>query len=96
MTGTQQDEASIPWLICQTKLARFLEVSFKILQDSALFLQKIAKILKKLQEMQDLGRFLKETSNLFIFLARIVCKVYQTFPCMILSRNLEDFSGLAR
>ena len=56
-----------PWLICQTKLARFLEVSCKILQDNALFLQKIAKILQKMKEMQDLGRFLQELSDLFIF-----------------------------
>ena len=45
----------------------------KILKDNAIFLQKIAKILQKVQEMQDLGRFLQETSDLFIFLARNIC-----------------------
>ena len=44
------------------------------LQHNAFFLQEIAKILQKVQEMQDLGRFLQETSDLFIFPARnFVC-----------------------
>ena len=42
------------------------------LQHNAFFLQEIAKILQKVQEMQDLGR-LQETSDLFIFPARNVC-----------------------
>ena len=85
MYGTGCD----PWLICLAKLATFLEVPYKILQDSALFLQK-------LQKMQNLERFLQETSDLFIFLAGNLYRVDQTFPCKILSRNLQDFSVLAR
>ena len=46
--------------------------------------------------VQDLARFLQETSDLFIFLAKSVCKVDQIFPCKILSGNLQDFSGPAR
>ena len=82
--------------MCQTKFAGFLQLFCKILQDDALFLQKNAIILQKLQEMQDLGRFLQETSDLFIFLARFVCLVDLTFLCKILSRNLQDFFALAR
>ena len=54
----------LSWKTCQI-LGRFL-------QDNALFLQS-AKILQKVQETQDLGKFLQETSDLFIILARSVC-----------------------
>ena len=61
-----ESKAAQPWLICQTKPARFLEVSDKILQDNALFLQKLSKILQKVQEMQELWRFLQETCKNFL------------------------------
>ena len=64
---------TLPRFICQTKLARLLEVSSMILQDNSLFLRKIARILPKVQEVHNLGRFLQEIFDSFVFLARNVC-----------------------
>ena len=47
----------LPWLICLTKVARFLEVSCNIMHYSCRKLQKV-------HEMQSLGRFWQETSGL--------------------------------
>ena len=66
------------------------------LQCKAIFLQKITSILQKVQEMQFLGRFWQETSDLSTFSARNVCWADQTFSCKILSRILQDFKKLAK
>ena len=61
-----------------------------------LVLQKTARILQKVQEMQGFGRIWPETSDLSISPARYTSSADQTFPCNIPSANLQDFSVLAR
>ena len=49
------------------------EILGSFLQDNALLLPEIAKIVQKVQEKEDFGRFWQETSDFCTFPARNVC-----------------------
>ena len=62
--------------------------SCKILQDNALLLQQIARILQRGQKMQDLGRFYQEICETFLYL-----QPFLQDPCKV---SLEDHLGYCR
>ena len=75
---------SFYWLICQTKVARFLEVSCIILHFSWRKLQESCKNGKK---MRCLGGFWQETSDLSTFPAKKRLLSRSIFPWKIFSEN---------